>query len=164
MNRPAIVCKSSEGRVGAVVGDIYRFFATGDDTDGKYAMWEATVPPGGGPPPHVHRREEECFYVLEGEITFHQLAADGSERTLVAGPGMFVGMPIGTPHTFRNASGRTAKMIITVAPAGLEKMFFEIAQPIEPGATTAPPPTREEIEKLIAIAPNYGIELLLPKH
>src|SRR5262249_32876090 len=61
---------AGEGRTIAVVGDVYRFLATGEDTDGKYALWEAFVPPGGGPPPHVHSREEEGFYVLEGEITF----------------------------------------------------------------------------------------------
>src|SRR6202166_1319078 len=60
----------TEGRTIVVVGDVYRFLATGDDTNGKYAMWEASVPPGGGPPPHVHSREEEAFYILEGEITF----------------------------------------------------------------------------------------------
>ena len=60
----------AEGRTIAVVGDVYRFMATGEDTNGKYAMWEAIVPPGGGPPPHVHSREEEGFYILEGEITF----------------------------------------------------------------------------------------------
>src|SRR5881394_1594984 len=60
----------AEGRTIAVVGDVYRFLATGDDTNGKYALWEAIVPPGGGPPPHVHSREEEGFYILEGEITF----------------------------------------------------------------------------------------------
>ncbi len=38
---------------------------------GQYALWEAIVPPGGGPPPHTHSREEEGFYVLEGEITFY---------------------------------------------------------------------------------------------
>ena len=58
------------GRTIAVVGDVYRFLATGDDTGGRYALWEAVVPPGGGPPPHVHSREEEGFYILEGEITF----------------------------------------------------------------------------------------------
>ena len=58
-----------EGRTVAVVGDVYRFLATGEDTNGKYALWEAIVPPGGGPPPHVHSREEEGFYILEGEIT-----------------------------------------------------------------------------------------------
>ncbi len=52
-----------------MVGDVYRFLATGEETSGKYAQWEANVPPGGGPPPHVHSREEEGFYILEGEIT-----------------------------------------------------------------------------------------------
>ena len=61
---------AAESRAVSVVGDVYRFLATGEDTDGKYALWEAVVPPGGGPPPHVHSREEEGFYVLEGEITF----------------------------------------------------------------------------------------------
>ena len=49
---------------------MYRFLATGEDTDGKYSLWDAIVTPGGGLPPHVHSREEEGFYVLEGEITF----------------------------------------------------------------------------------------------
>lgn len=62
--------KLSEGRTIAVVGDVYRFLATGEDTNGKYAMWEAIVPPGGCPPPHVHSREEEGFFILEGEITW----------------------------------------------------------------------------------------------
>src|SRR5437764_1283864 len=74
-----VIRKPADGRAIAVVGDVYRFLATGEDTDGKYALWEATVPPGGGPPPHVHSREEEGFYVLEGEITFRAggIHADG---------------------------------------------------------------------------------------
>jgi mannose-6-phosphate isomerase-like protein (cupin superfamily) len=60
---------STQGRTIAVVGDVYRFLATGEDTNGKYALFEAIVPPGGGPPPHVHSREEEGFYILEGGAT-----------------------------------------------------------------------------------------------
>src|SRR4029450_8194289 len=110
-----------EGRTIAVVGDVYRFLATGEDTDGKYALFEAVVPPGGGPPPHVHSREEEGFYVLAGEITF-QL---GKEQ-FIAGAGTFANVPIGTLHSFRNESDRPAKMLISVAPAGLEQMFLAI--------------------------------------
>jgi hypothetical protein len=69
MTRPPTIKKSSEGRTVAVVGDVYRFLATGDNTLGTYGLWEAIDPPGGGPPPHVHSREEERFYILEGEIT-----------------------------------------------------------------------------------------------
>ncbi len=70
MSRNPIINTPPQGRTIAVVGDVYRFLATGDDTNGKYALFEALVGPGGGPPPHVHSREEEGFYVLEGEITF----------------------------------------------------------------------------------------------
>src|ERR1700686_3321717 len=98
-----IIRTPTEGRTMAVVGDVYRFLATGEDTNGKYALWEAIVPPGGGPPPHVHSWEEEGFYVLEGEITF--LVGD---KRLVAGPGVFANMPVGTLHAFKNESGQPA--------------------------------------------------------
>ena len=149
--------KPGEGRTIAVVGDVYRFLATGEDTNGKYALWEAIVPPGGGPPPHVHSREEEGFYILEGEITLQV----GEER-IVATAGMFANMPVGTPHSFKNESDQPAKMLISVAPAGLEKMFFEVGVPLAEGATTALPPTKEEIKKLLAVASRYGIEIRLP--
>lgn len=149
---------STQGRCVAVVGDVYRYLATGDDTGGKYALLEAIVPPGGGPPLHAHSREEEGFYILEGEITL----TIGEERT-VAKAGTFANVPIGTPHSFKNESHQTAKMLITLAPAGLEKMFLEVGVPLPDGTTTALPPSKDEIEKLIATAPRYGIQLLLPK-
>jgi len=79
---------------------VYRFLATGEDTNGKYALWEAIVPPGGGPPSHVHSREEEGFYILEGEITFHI----GGERIMTTA-GMFANMPVGTRHTCGRQAG-----------------------------------------------------------
>lgn len=154
-----IVRIPTQGRTVAVVGDVYRFLATGEDTNGKYALWEALVPPGGGPPPHVHSREEEGFYILEGEIT---LTVNG-ER-IVATAGMFANMPVGTPHSFKNESSRPARMLISVAPAGLEQIFFECGVPLAEGATTALPPSKEEIVKLVAAAPRFGIEFLLPSH
>jgi quercetin dioxygenase-like cupin family protein len=158
MHEPVLRQKAT-GRTIAVVGDVYRFLATGEDTDGKYTMWEAIVPPGGGPPPHVHSREQEGFYILEGEITVHI-----GDKRLVTTAGMFANMPVGTPHSFKNESDKPARMLITVAPAGLEQMFFEVGVPLAEGATTALPPTKEEIEKLLAIAPRYGVEIRLPGH
>ena len=153
---PSVV-NPAQGRTVAVVGDVYRFLATGAETGGKYALWEAIVQPGGGPPPHVHSREEEGFYILEGEVAFHV----GEER-LMATAGMFVNMPVGTPHSFKNESAHAARMLISVAPAGLEEMFFEVGVPVAPGSTSAPPPTKAEIERLLAAAPRYGIEIRLP--
>src|SRR3954452_318995 len=114
----AVVKQPGKGRTVAGVGDVSRFLATGADTNGAYALFEAVVPPGGGPPPHAHSREEESFYVLDGQITF----TVNGER-IVAGPGTFANMPVGSLHAFKNESDRTARMFISVAPAGLEEMF-----------------------------------------
>jgi quercetin dioxygenase-like cupin family protein len=159
MKHPPTLRTPTEGNTIAVVGDVYRFLATGEDTNGKYAIWEAIVPPGGGPPPHVHSREEEGFYIIEGEITIQ-----AGDVRIVATAGMFANMPVGTLHSFKNESKRPAKMLISVAPAGLEKMFFEVGVPVAQGATTAAPPTKGEIERLLAVAPRYGIEIKLPTH
>jgi quercetin dioxygenase-like cupin family protein len=142
-----------EGRTIGIVGDIYRFLATGEETDGRYAMFEAIVLPGGGPPPHLHRLEDETFYVLEGEIAFQV-----GDENLIAGPGTFVNMPIGQPHAFKNETDQIAKMLITYAPAGLEEYFFEVGQPF--AGELPPKPTQKEIEKLMEAAPKYGIEFL----
>jgi quercetin dioxygenase-like cupin family protein len=156
MKRTRLLRKPGEGRLIAVVGDVYRFLATGDETDGKYAMWEALVPPEGGPPPHIHSREEESFYILEGEITFQV----GQER-IVAKAGTFANMPVGSLHSFKNESDRPARMIISIAPAGLEQMFFEVGVPLSAPEQVAPP-TPVEIERLLAAAPRYGVEIKLP--
>ncbi|MGE3317420.1 MAG: cupin domain-containing protein, partial [Planctomycetaceae bacterium] len=108
---PAVLRKPGEGTVIAVVGDAYRFLATSDETGGTYALWEATVPPGGGPPPHVHSREQEGFFILDGEMTFHI-----GDETIVAGPGTFLNASPGTKHSFRNESNAPARMLISVAP------------------------------------------------
>ncbi len=55
-------------------------------------------------------------------------------------------------------------MIISVAPAGLEQMFIEVGTPVAEGATTIAPPSPEEIGKLLAAAPRYGIEIRVPPH
>ena len=172
MTRFPTIRTLAEGRTIAVVGDVYRFLATGDDTNGKYALWEAIVPPGGGPPPHVHSREEEGFYILDGEITFTEgfYILDGEltftvgDERIVVTAGMFANVPVGTPHSFKNETDHPAKMLISVAPAGLEEMFFEVGVRVNQGATTAAPPTKGEIEKLLAVAPKYGIEIRLPGH
>lgn len=147
------------GRTVAVVGDVYRFLVTGEETDGRYALWEALVPPGGGPPPHVHSREEEGFYILEGEITI----TVGGER-IVARAGTYANLRPGTPHSFRNNSDQPARMLISVTPAGLERMFYEIGVPLPEGTTTALPPRPDEVERLLAIAPQYGVEIHVPQH
>ncbi len=99
---PPAVCEPGEGKAIAVVGDVCRFLATGDETDGRYGMFEAIVSPGGGPPPHIHSREEELFYILEGEITF-QVA----DEQIVAQVGTFAKLPSGACTASRTAPTNT---------------------------------------------------------
>lgn len=147
------------GKTYSAVGDKYVMLATGDQTGGAYCLAEATVPPGGGPPPHYHTREEETFYVLDGEITFTV-----DDRTVVGGPGVFVQIPRGTTHAFKNQSAAPARMLIQCVPAGFEKFMAEFATEL-PGPDSPPlPPSPDEIGKLLAVAPRYGIVLLPPAH
>ena len=159
MSTPARFIHSACGtsKVFSAVGDKYVLLATGEQTGGAYCLADATVPPGGGPPPHYHTREEESFYVTEGEITF---TVDG--RTVSGTPGTFVQIPRGTPHAFRNNTAKPARMLIMCVPAGFEKFMAEFATEL-PSADAPPvPPSPGEIEKLLSIAPRYGIVMLPP--
>lgn len=156
MTATAVVGPSDVRPILSFAGDSYRFLATGDETGGRYALWESLVPPGGGPPLHTHSREHESFYVLEGQVTFE---VDGA--TVVLGPGGFANLAPGVKHAFRNRGDRTARMLIQVAPAGLERMFFEVGTPLAAGAPPLPP-SPAEIERLLGVVERYGITLFLP--
>lgn len=158
MTKPELIIHSAAtGKTYSAVGDVYRILATGEQTSGAYALCEARVLPGGGPPPHLHRREDESFFVLEGEITF---TVDG--RKVVAAAGSFLQAPRNLPHAFKNAGSGPARMLFLAVPAGFEKFIAEFAQPV-PAFDSAPlPVTEAEIQKLLAVAPNYGIEILPP--
>ncbi len=148
-----------EGKTYSAMGDKYVMLATGEQTGGAYCLAEATVPPGGGPPPHYHTREEEMFYVLEGEITFTV-----EERIVIGRAGSFVQIPRGTPHAFKNQSAAPVRMLIQCVPAGFDQFMAEFATELSSPDSPPLPPAPAEIEKLIAIAPHYGIVMLPPAH
>jgi quercetin dioxygenase-like cupin family protein len=151
------VMKAGDGRAFWVVGDLYTFLATGEDTGEAYAVIHAVVPPGGGPPPHIHSREDEAFYLLEGELAFH---VDG--RDFTAGAGTWITLAKGSLHGFRNTGTATAKMLVVVSPAGLERMFAEVGVPATDKTAAPPPVTAADIERLVAVAARYGIEMRKP--
>ena len=131
-------------------GDEYRYLATGDDTDGEYFLVEAIVPPGGGPPFHIQTREEEAFYILEGELTFY-----GEDGEVVAGPGTYLNIPKGAKHRFHNNGDQTAKMLFFFAPAGIETLFDALAEMDEPKGDF-----KSVIETLNMLGEKYGVEYL----
>jgi len=83
------------GSLISVLGEIMEFKVTGEETAGSFCVIELTAFPHNGPPPHVHHREDEPFYVLDGNFSF--LLGD---RTIEAGPGSFCRVPKGTVHRY----------------------------------------------------------------
>jgi quercetin dioxygenase-like cupin family protein len=152
----AVHVPAGEGESVWLVGDTYTFKATSENTNGSLVSLEATVPPQGGPPPHIHHREDESFYLLEGELEFL-----GGERTFVASAGSFVYLPKGTLHAFKNVGTEIARMVVLITPAGMDRFFFEVGRPAFEGGI-APPPGPEDIEKILAASAKYGLEVLPP--
>jgi len=150
---------SLAGSIYSVVGDKYVFLVTGAETNGAYAVFEFFIPPGGGSPPHRHTREDEAFMVIDGQFEFH-VAGEVHRR----GPGEFIFAPRNIPHFFKNAGTTTGHMIVTVTPAGLENFFAEFGTRLASRDAPAIPPSPEEIARLKAVAPNYGLVLFPPAH
>jgi len=151
------VLAAGEGRSIWVVGDRYTIMCGGNDTGGAFAMMEAIVPPGHGPPPHIHSREDEAFYVLEGEVQFH---ADGSSFTVTSGA--WVTLAKGSLHYFENTGSTPARMLILVTASGLEDFFLEVGREAIEGEAEPVLPTPEDIQRLVDTAPKYGLEIRLP--
>jgi quercetin dioxygenase-like cupin family protein len=134
-------------------GQLMTFLATAEDTQGKFALIEAIARRGNDPPPHIHHREEETFYVLEGEMTF---SVGG--QTIKATPGTMVCLPRDVAHSFVIDSEQL-RMLILLTPAGFEGWFKEFSVPAQ--AMTLPPadePGYREIQKMLDTASQYGLE------
>jgi quercetin dioxygenase-like cupin family protein len=109
-------------RVRSPLGGDITFIVRGGESNGALAALEAVAPPGEGPPLHIHSREDETIYVLEGEFRWRL----GEERS-VTGPGSFVFVPRGLPHAWQCLGERPGKMLITFAPAGMEGFFESLS-------------------------------------
>jgi quercetin dioxygenase-like cupin family protein len=154
---PGIHTISGTGKALWGPGDMYTFLVTGEQTGGSHFAMEGLVPPGGGPPPHTHDNEDETLYVLEGTCSVQI-----GEQRLVASAGDIVFLPRGTPHAFRNEGPDTLRLILTFLPAGIERYFELVFDPVEDRTAPPPPPSPELIERLVTAGPGYGITFHLP--
>ena len=144
-----------EGESLWVVDELLTLKIVGEDTSGAFAVLEEITPPQGGPPPHIHSREDETFYVLEGELEFRV-----NDRTILASAGSVIYGPRGILHTFKNVGTAPSRMHVLVTPAGLEKMFEELGEPVTD--PSSPPEGPPDIERLVATNRKYGVEIPPP--
>lgn len=125
-------------------------------TGGRVAVLEHWAPRGAGSPLHVHRREDEWFYVLEGELTFW---VDG--EVIVAEAGAFVYGPRSIPHTF-SVSSEEAHFLLVTEPAGFDAFVREVGTPAERREIPPPASGSPDVDRLTRIAAGYGIEITGP--
>lgn len=138
-----------------IAGGLDAILATAEQTAGQFALLEATSRRGDGPPLHLHDREDEGYYTLEGEYTFFV-----GDETIAAPSGTWVFTPRRIPHTFvcESQEGRHLHLII---PAGFEAFFSEAGE----RATDLHAPPREappDVERLTALAARYDVTILGP--
>jgi quercetin dioxygenase-like cupin family protein len=133
-----------------VLGEPCLVKLAGADTGNAAAVMHLTVPKLSGPPLHRHSREDEWFYVLDGEITCE---VDGRRFTAVAGVSAFA--PRGTAHAFQNFRDEAAHILVMVTPAGLDQ-FFQKLTAQNKGLSQ---PDFARVEQLMQ---SYGLELLGP--
>ena len=147
-----------EGRSLWVLGELVTYKTTSEQTGGAYSLFEVTTQPGGGVLPHIQHREDESFYILEGEYEFLD---DGC--TTRAGAGSLIYVSRGTLHAHKNVGDKPARMLVSQTPGGLHERFFEELGE-EARDRTKPPPLEGPpgIGRIVTIAVNYGIEIPPP--
>jgi mannose-6-phosphate isomerase-like protein (cupin superfamily) len=100
--------------------DVTELVATREQTGGALGLFRQTIAPKSGPPAHIHRGEDEFFYVVSGEFKFKL-----GDRIVSAPARSIVFIPRGTAHTFQNVGTEPGVLLVGVTPGGLEKMFAE---------------------------------------
>jgi len=151
-----IALQPGEGDARWFLGALGTIKSAAETTDGRVAVLEFLWPQGGGSPLHVHRNEDEWFYVIEGELTVW-VGGD----VVVAPAGSFVYGPRDIPHTFLVTSTE-ARFLMVTEPAPFADFVRAMSEPAQ--ALTLPPASIQSPspEQMTAVAAEYGIEILGP--
>jgi quercetin dioxygenase-like cupin family protein len=144
--KPAVAAGPGAGRTFRLGGDRVEVRLFGEDTGGALAIAEHTMEPGTSGPPHVHTREDELSYVVEGEFAIRV-----SDQVFRAAAGTFVFKPRGVPHAFWNTGDSQARLFDVICPAGSEHVFEIMADAMQAGGTPDP-------AKLDELRAEYGIK------
>jgi quercetin dioxygenase-like cupin family protein len=153
-----LAVRKDEGEARWWFGALAEFKATAADTGGQMTIVEVTEHPGAEAPLHVHHRDDEGFWILEGDVTFQV-----GDETIHASEGDYVFGPRDIPHSFK-VGDRGCRMLFIMVPGGFEELVRATSEPAR--SRTLPPPSDEEpspeeIERLKAVVKELGYELLV---
>ncbi|CAM1358258.1 cupin domain-containing protein [Tenacibaculum xiamenense] len=146
-------CRANEGVKVLSTGNLYRIIADGKRTENRFSLMEVILEPGQGAPLHIHTREDEAFFILEGEITFYLEDAE-----IIARKEDFVSCPPKEIRGFKNNSEKIARMLLFYSSAGIEEMTLRSGKIVEEGVTL------NEIDQHVIQCPilskEYGVKEL----
>ncbi len=141
-----------------VLGELVTYKVTSEQTGGAYSLFEVVSQPQGGPPSHIQHREDEAFYVLEGEYEF---LVEG--RTLWMPAGSLLYVPKGNLHAHKNVGGETGRMLVSQTPGGLHERFFEeVGEDARDRRRPRTPERPENLARTMEVAARHGIEMPPP--
>jgi quercetin dioxygenase-like cupin family protein len=153
-----VAVRKDEGEARWWFGSLAEIKATAADTGGQMTIVEVTEPPGAEAPLHVHHRDDEGFWILEGDVTF-----EVGDKTIQASAGDYVFGPRHIPHRF-TVGDAGCRMLFILVPGGIEEVIRATSEPAASRTLPPPPdeePTAEEIERLKALVKEHGYELLV---
>ncbi|MCC5611550.1 cupin domain-containing protein [Nostoc sp. CHAB 5834] len=134
-----------------VAGGRNTYLKTTADTNGQYSLFDLYVPPNVGPPLHIHNREAEWFYVVNGNPLFQM-----EDEVIRASTGSLIYGPQGHLHTFKNLTDTPVRMLLFYEPSGVENFFTEVGQPVSDTDPNNPPSFSPE--ELLVAGAKYGLE------
>jgi quercetin dioxygenase-like cupin family protein len=140
------------------MGYLLTFLATSEDTAGAFSLVEEVGCKGqsADPPLHVHSREEESFYVIEGAMRFFV-----ADDVIDAPVGTFVTLPRGIPHRFTLESDEV-RLLNMCVPAGFEGFLRDLSEPASSPTLPPPPAGPPDLARFLEAAEKYGVEILPP--
>ena len=146
---------ADEGEAVWFTNNLMTVKATAETTGGAYGLVEAIAPVGTSPPLHIHHREDETFWVLEGQLRFRC-----GEQTIIARPGSCVFLPRHVPHTFVVEGDALTRFLSLCTPGGFERYFVAAGRPAE--YRDLPPAGPQDIGLLKRVSEDFGAEIVGP--
>lgn len=145
----ATVVAAGQGKQFNVLGHAITVKLSKQETNGNHYVFEVITPPGHGIPPHVHDREDEMIYVVEGEYGIML-----GDANYIVNSGGHIFFPRHIPHAFQNIGSKAGITLWTVEPGGNFEDFFEQLSLLPAG--------EPDLQVVAGIFAEYGMKILLP--
>jgi len=157
MTERMIARAAGSGSATWAMGGLFESLVGGAETGGVLDVSLVTQPPGTAPPVHVHTREAEAWYLLEGTLTYQA----GEERVDLE-PGGFIYLPRGIPHGFRTTGTEPVRYLALALPGGVMGLYDEVGTPARERRLPDGGVHGDDVARWLAAAPRYGLQVVGP--